>query len=194
MFKHLFLMGFMMGALSACGQSTIRSGSSLQVDAQTSVLVLGMSPNYRIHLLRGQIADGTWVRPTLDVPEVNAFPDENGYIVVKLKPTTEAEKLGVSLVFPGGVPYGPCQGYQNPIFTLPPGTITYVGDLHYTFDGSTLHYSVSSDAKKARAYLASKYQSNGPVEVRLMEVMKVRSGLCHQKTTTIPIFIPAGRR
>jgi hypothetical protein len=195
MLKRLLFTGCVAALLNACGiKESVRSGSDLQADAASSVLVLGVRPNYRIHLLRGKIVDHTWVRPIIDTPEVNIFPGVEGYVVVKVKPTTDAEKLGVSLIFPNGLPYGPCANYKNPVFTLRPGTVTYVGDIDYELVGDELRFTTSLDAKRARTYLASKYPTMGPFEVHPMDVMNVDSGLCRQTRTTIPVFIPSIRR
>lgn len=193
MFKYSLAIVLMATMLSACGQRSIRPGSSLQVDAKSSVLVFGMQPNSRIHLIRGDIVDGVWERPFNDTPDVNAFPDEDGYIVVKLRATKATEKLAVSLVFPDGKPYGPCDGNQSPTFTLLPGKITYAGDLKYRVDGAKLSFSISSDVEKAHAYVASRFQEVGSFEFHPMEVMKVLNGPCGPKTMIIPIYLPRGR-
>ena len=129
-----------------------------------------------------------------DSAEVNTLPDDGGYIVVKVKPTTNTEKLGILRIFPGFHPYGPCQGYENPVFTLRSGTVTYVGDLSYYYDGSQLRFSISSNVEKARAYLTSKYSSVGPFEFHPMELLTVMGGACHQNGLMAPILIPAMRR
>lgn len=191
--NRTFAVGLLACLLSACGQKNIQTGSTLRVDSRSSILVLGMRPNYRVALLHGRIADGVWVRPTIDTPEVNTTPNDDGYIVVKVEPTTDTDKLGVSLILVGGRLYGPCAGYRNPIFTVPPGTITYVGDINYNFDGSRLRFSTSADVQKARAHIAAKYSASAPFEFHPMQVLEVRSGLCNRKTVMIPIFLPSVR-
>jgi len=179
----LFLVG--------CGiRENIRPGSALELDNESAVLIMEFSPNYRIHLIRGPIEDDVWERPVVDVPEVNLFPD-NGYLIVKLKPTAASESFGISLIFPGkGRPYGPCQDSIAPTFGLKGGAVNYVGDLSYTFDGSSLHYEYSLDESKARNFLKANYPGYvESLQVRPIKLMKVRSKICDRRTTTIPIYI-----
>jgi len=180
--------------LSACGiSSNIKPDEKLLLDDRSAVLFLGVTPAYRIHLLRGKVKNNVWKRPNVDVPEINITP-ESGYIFVKVEPTTPEESLGVSLIFPGGQTYGPCQDSIAPIFTLNPGIINYVGDLHYSLSGSQLRYSYTVDEDKAREYLRKNYPGTElQVTTTPMVQMKVDSSLCSPKSITIPIFIPRGR-
>ena len=129
-------------------------------------------------------------RPIVDTPEVNITPD-SGYIFVKVKPTTGEKRLGVSLVFPEGHIYGPCQDSIAPIFTLKPGTVSYVGDLRYFFNGKELSYDYIIDENKAKAFLRDNYPNFEAAMTTIpMEPMKVKSTLCDPKTITIPIYVP----
>lgn len=177
-------------ALVGCGiRQNIRHGESLQLDNESAVLFLGVAPGYRIHLLRGTVTDDVWTRPAVDVPEVNLTP-EAGYIFVKVKPTTPDKRLGVSLIFPEGKPYGPCQGSTAPVFTVKAGTITYVGDLRYQFAAGQLRYDYTVDEEKARSFLKASYPGLGSAMTTIpMVPMKVNSSFCDPKTVTIPIYI-----
>ncbi len=178
--------------LAGCGiRENIRPGSTLEVDNESAVLVMGLSPNYRFHLIRGPIKDNVWERPAVDVPEVNLFPD-NGYLIVKLKPTAATESFSFSLIFPEkGRPYGPCQDSTAPTFDLKGGAVNYVGDLRYTFDGSSLRYEYSLDETKARTFLNTNYPGYvDSLQVKPIKLMKVKSTICDQRTITVPIFIP----
>lgn len=195
MYKRIVVIGLVAAMLGACGRGNVRASDGLQVDADSALLVLGVNHHYLVQMTRGPIVGNTWTLPWRNAAVVDTFPDESGYIVVKVKPTTDAEKLGLSRVFPDLLhPYGPCQGYKTPVFTLRAGTITYAGDLDYNFDGSQLRFSVTSDVEKARAYLKSKYSNAEPLEFRPMELLTVNSGFCQTKTLMVPIFIPATRR
>jgi len=178
-------------SLAGCGiRENIRPGAALEVDNESAVLVMGFSPNYRIHLIRGPIEDDVWERPVVDVPEVNLFPSD-GYLIVKLKPTAATERFGISLIFPErGRPYGPCQDSIAPAFGLKGGAVNYVGDLSYAFDGSSLRYEYSLDEGKARSFLKANYPGYvESLQVQPMKLMKVRSKICDQRSTTIPIHI-----
>jgi hypothetical protein len=179
-------------SLFGCGASNIRSGSSLDLDDNSAFLLLGMTPEYRIHLLHGSIEGSVWVRPKLDVPEVNTFP-ENGYILVKVKPTTPTDRMSVSIVFPEkrGQGHGPCMNSIAPTFELEPGAITYVGHLEYLFDGQQLRYTSKIDEDAAKAFLKANYPGYaGAFHSRPMTQMKVNSHFCDPRTITIPIYIP----
>lgn len=176
--------------LVGCGtRQNIRHGESLQLDNDSAVLFLGVDPGYRIHLLRGAVADNVWTRPSVDVPEVNLAP-EAGYIFVKVKPTTAEKRLGVSLLFPEGKAFGPCQDSIAPVFTVKAGTITYVGDLQYQFNSGKLRYDYVVDEEKARSFLKTNYPGLGSMMTTIpMVPMKVNSNFCDPKTVTIPIYI-----
>ena len=182
-------------AAGGCGvSSNIKRGESPGLDNESAVLFLGVTPAYRVHLLRGDVANDVWERPTVDTPEVNITP-ESGYIFVKVKPTTDAKRLGVSLVFPEGRTFGPCQDSIAPIFTLKPGTISYVGDLQYTFSGGQLRYDYTVDEGKARAFLRANYPNSEVSMTTIpMTPMRVKSTLCDSRTITIPIYMPSSRR
>lgn len=172
--------------ISACGTSkNIQVGSNPELDADTGILVFGLSPNYRVHLTRGSTENNTWNRPGFDVPEINLYP-ENGYIVVKARRTGESQALGVSLIFPEERPYGPCQGGDSPTFVIMPGVVNYAGDLNYVFDDAGLRFTHSLDEKKARAFLGENYPKfTDKLVIRPMTIMKTNSNLCTSKTITI---------
>ncbi len=172
--------------ISACGTTkNIQVGSNPELDAKTGILVFGLSPNYRIHLTRGSTKNNIWNRPHLDVPEINLYP-EKGYIVVKAKRTGESQALGVSLIFPEGKTYGPCQGSDSPTFVVMPGVVNYVGDLNYTFDDSGLGFTHTLDEKKVRIFLDESYPKfTDKLVVQPMTIMKTNSTLCTPKTITI---------
>jgi hypothetical protein len=182
-------------ATGGCGISgNIKRGESLGLDNESAVLLVGVTPAYRVHLLRGDVANDVWERPTIDTPEVNIVP-ESGYIFVKVKPTTEAKRLGVSLVFPEGRMFGPCQDSIAPIFMLKPGTINYVGDLKYTFSGGRLRYDYTVDEDKAKAFLRTNHpNSEASMTTVPMTPMRVKSTFCDSRTITIPIYVPRPRR
>ena len=95
----------LLGLLSACGvRQNLRPDEPVQLSGTEAILLMGMQPaGYRIHLLRGKVEEGHWVRPTVDVPEVN-IEAEAGFIMVKVAPTfwTVSSYLRV-LTIPAGV-------------------------------------------------------------------------------------------
>jgi hypothetical protein len=183
-------------AVAGCGiRSNIKPGESLRLDSETAVLLLGITPAYKVVLLRGEVANNVWERPIVDTPEINMVP-ESGYIFVKVKPTIETNRLGVSMVIPESRRlFGPCQDSIAPIFTLKPGTINYVGDLQYTYSGGQLRYDYTVNEDRAKAFLRANYPN---LEASMTSVpmtpMKVKSTFCNPGTLTVPIYLPRSRR
>jgi hypothetical protein len=180
--------------LTACGtMRNIQKGSALEVDDNSAVMVLGVTPRIRIHLLRGAIEGDYWVMPNFDVPEVNLFP-EDGYIVVRSKPTTTTERFGVSSVFPGGGAYGPCRDSLGPTFVLRGGAVNYLGELRYSFDGAVVRHEHSVDEAKVRSFLNANYPGYSErLVIYPVTKMKVKSNRrCYQaKTSTTAPTPPA---
>lgn len=182
--------------LAGCGTtSNIPSGSSISLDQSSSVLMLRVTPQYRIHLLRGKIEGNSWVRPTLDVPEVNITPGPDGYIFVKLNANRPGERLGVSLVFPEGKTYGPCRGSIGATFDLEPAAITYVGELSYEFDGRELQYRHDMDERGAKNFVERNLgERHPPLKLLPMVPMEVQTNFCDPKGPIyIPIYVPRAR-
>lgn len=180
--------------LAGCGtMANIAPGSTFSADDNSAVLVLGLTPRYRIHLLRGSIENGMWVRPNIDVPEINLFP-ENGYVILKVRPTTPTEPLGLSLIFPGNGIYGPCQDSSSPIFIAKAGAVNYVGELSYSFDGSKLKFEHTLEEEKVRQFLRVSYPGfEERLVIQPLRHMKVKTSRCDPRTTTIPLYIPSRR-
>jgi hypothetical protein len=179
--------------LTGCGiSSNLKSdGRAVRIAPNESVLLLGLDPNMRVHLLRGKSQYGFWNRPNIDVPEVNLFP-EQGFVTVKVPATAADELLGVSLVFPGGRAYGPCDGDKTPVFALKGGAVTYVGNLSYSTSGGSLSFSDKVDESAARAFLGENHPALAAQMVtQPLKLMAVHSNLCSQGTAYIPIYIPS---
>lgn len=178
--------------LVGCGTtSNIVPGSNIFSDQSSSFLLLRVDPQYRIHLLRGKVDGQYWVRPRLDIPEINIIPGPDGYIFVKLKTNASDERLGVSLIFPDGKPYAPCGGSVGATFDLRPSAITYVGELLYEFDGKRLYYRHQMDELDARNYLERNFGSrHSLVEVVPMVPMIVKYFCQPWEATLVPIYLP----
>lgn len=168
---------------SACGvRENIRPDSPPQLQAESALILLGLDPSSRIHLLRGAAENGAWHRPIIDTPEVNAFP-EDGYIFVKVKPTAPSERLGISLVFPNGRPYTPCTGAVLPTWALKPGVVNYLGELTVTVDDrGELRFSYALHEHRARAFLDASYPGYVDYfETQPATPMTVKGGICRLK-------------
>lgn len=166
--------------LSGCGvTSNIASGTRVPLGENSGVLLLGVKPAYRIQIVRSDVSSGAWIHPFADVPEVNLAPDANGYIFVKVKPTAPNERLGISVIFPEGQPYGPCEGAVWPTFEIKAGSINYVGELLFNYDGKNLTYSYGLDEARARQYMASKFPNDAEkLTVIPMVPMLIHTNVC----------------
>lgn len=165
--------------ITACGTTkNIQVGSNPKLDANTGILVLGLSPNYIINLTRGKTENNTWDRSQIDVAELCLKP-EKGYIVVLARRTDESQALGVSLILPEKGMYGPCQGANSPTFIIKPGVVNYAGDLTYTLDDIGMSFTHTIDEKKVRAFLDENYPKfTEKLIVQPMTIMKTNSTLC----------------
>jgi hypothetical protein len=142
--------------LYACGVQNIRPDSPPQLQADSAILLLGMTPKWRIQLFRGEVENDAWSISGLAAAEVNTVP-ENGYVIVKTKPTALSEVMGVSRVFPSFMPYMPCKGSKAPTFALMAGAVNYVGDLDFEVINGELRWSYSTNVEKAKQFLAANY-------------------------------------
>jgi len=184
-------------ALGGCGTlKNVDRNSDVRLSESEAILVLGVNPRYRVHLVHGSVTDDVWRRPFNDVPEANLFP-EDGYIVVKLKVQPAGERWAVPSVMPegiGGGLYVPCNDSMVPTFTLHGGTVNYVGGIDYQLTGKRLTFSVSSDEKAAREFIASHYPRFAALHVSTLTPLKVKTTVCDPKVITVPIYLPAPRR
>ena len=180
-------------SLSACGAKNIRPNSGMQLQDDSAVLLLGMTPNWRIQMFRTHVEDdGTIASPSqLQSVEINTFPD-NGYVIVKVKPTAASERISVEAVFPGMIPYMPCEDSRKPTFVLQAGKVNYVGDLDFTMVDGTPHYSSTSNPEKAQQFLTTYYpQYVSAFESHPMAQLNAHKGRCGN--VTFPLVIPIYR-
>ena len=146
------LILLLLSALSACSPIKPLSIDDSIADSDT-IIVIGISPKYRVHINEGIQSKGHWKIGKL---ALNAWP-ENGYIVAKVPPKGPGEKYGLTMILPEGIgaftpSYTACNGTETFTFEAPEGATSYVG--HITFrlaNGSMqllLQYKLI-DAKKA---------------------------------------------
>ncbi|WP_129775203.1 hypothetical protein [Peristeroidobacter soli] len=192
--KRILSVVLLLLTVSACGVSNIKSDSSVRLRSDEAILLLGFRPESRIHLVRGPVHDNTWRRPRLDVPEVNAFP-EQGYVFVKVKATRPEERLGVSLIFPTTRTYfGPCRDSVSPTFEAKPGVVNYVGDLAYTMEDGTMRLQFAMDEQSAQQFVRENHPRLGlQLTTQPMTPMKADSHLCDPKSGTYTIYVSIPR-
>jgi hypothetical protein len=123
-----------------------------------AIIVLGVSPRYRVHISKGDRVADKWNRDQI-MTKLNVFP-EDGYVVAKLPARSGTSNYGVAGILPegiGGKLFMPCQGKRTLTFDAPRGKVVYVGEIKFVEDGSNFHYEVSSNFEAARAYLKARY-------------------------------------
>ena len=125
---------------------------------QDSIIVLGVSPRYRVHIFDGERAGEKWNRNQV-MTTLNVYP-ENGYIVAKVSPRSGSLNYGIGGILPegiGGKLFIPCMGRKTITFDAPGGKVIYVGNITFVHSDATVRYEASSDFDAARAHLRSYY-------------------------------------
>jgi hypothetical protein len=125
---------------------------------EETIVVLGVSPRYRVHIFKGERVGQKWKRDPI-MARLNTFPEE-GYIVAKLPARTGDENYGVGGILPeglGGKLFAPCRGQKTMIFSASRGKVVYVGDIKFVNDGSKVRYETSSNFEAARSHLSTYY-------------------------------------
>jgi hypothetical protein len=123
-----------------------------------SIIVLGVSPRYRVHIFEGERVGEKWNRDEVMV-KLNVYP-ENGYIVAKLSPRSGRLNYGIGGILPegiGGQLFHPCQGRRTMTFDAPEGKVVYVGDVTFVHSDKAVRYEASSNFAAAREHLRSHY-------------------------------------
>ncbi len=124
----------------------------------SAIVVLGVSPRYRVHIFEGDRVGDKWSRDTV-MTKLNVFP-EDGYIVAKLPARTGTANYGIGAVLPqgiGGKVFLPCKGQRTLTFDAPSGKVVYIGDIKLAEIGPQVRYEASSDFEAARAHVKARY-------------------------------------
>jgi hypothetical protein len=159
---------------------------------EESVIVLGISPRFRVHIFDGEKTGDKWIRDVIIV-KLNVFP-EDGYIVAKVPPKSGTQNYGIGGLLPEGLGlsprmFSPCQGQSTLTFDAPAGKVVYVGDIRFVDKGSSVMFESSYDMEAARAHMRKHFPlladklTPGIVESRVLA--NVQCG-----GSPIPIFIP----
>ena len=145
--------------LSGCVSFTGLDPESNYSDVgEDAIVVLGVSPRYRVHIFKGDRVGDKWNRDQI-MTTLNVFP-EDGYVVAKLPARVGTSNYGVGGILPegiGGELFIPCQGKRTLTFDAPRGKVVYVGEIKFVAAGSKVQYEVSSDFESARAHLKARY-------------------------------------
>jgi hypothetical protein len=181
--------------LSSCGvRENIRPNSPLDLKSESAILFLGFTPKYKVALIRSPVEGGVWQQAVLHTPDVTTTP-ENGYILVKVRPTVASERMSVSLVVIDRKVYAPCPNSLGPTFALKPGVVNYLGDLSYAVDENhNLKYTYEVGEDRAKKFLREHYPGYIDLfETQPMIPMKIANSVCHPGAQFIPIVVPTRR-
>ena len=180
--------------LCSCGvRENIRPNSPLNL-SESAILFLGFTPKYKVALIRSPVEGGVWQQAVLHTPDVATSP-ENGYILVKVKPTVASERMSVSLIVIDRKVYAPCPNSIGPTFAVKPGVVNYLGDLSYTVDeNDNLKYTYEVGEDRAKEFLREHYPGYIDLfETQPMIPMKIANSVCHPGNQFVPIVVPTRR-
>lgn len=186
------------GTLSACiSMSGMNKDAAFSADSRQGLMIIGISPEYRIGAKRGEVTPSDFINSDLSVFQFNITP-EQGYIVTPASPTSGSQAYAVLQALPSGFT-GPaftaCDGLNAPTFEVKAGEIVYAGDFEYQQSGSRLRVVHSHDLDKAAAHLRRNYpQVRGTPRYVEPVWRTVKRMPCSNPTTLyIPVFVPARR-
>lgn len=123
-----------------------------------SIIVMGVSPAYRVHIFEGERVGDKWKRDII-ATKLNVYPVD-GYIVARVPARTGAENYGIGGILPdgiGGKLFIPCIGRKSLTFDAPAGKVVYIGDVTLAATGRGIGYNATSDIEAARAHLKARF-------------------------------------
>jgi hypothetical protein len=167
--------------LAACGvTANLPVGQPVRIDKDEAVLVLGVRPDYKLHIVYGyRVSDTVWEIDVPDIPQANLGPS-GGYIVIRLAPTHSGVEYGVSLAQDLRVD-GPllfaCKGSNTIAFALPAGQATYVGELLFSETDAGVLARLTVDPQRAQRYLAQAYPTLPKLRVLAAREKRVSNAL-----------------
>ncbi|GAA5445178.1 hypothetical protein Misp06_03375 [Microbulbifer sp. NBRC 101763] len=186
---RLIVVTLFITALSGCiSFSNMSKDSSYSDLGEDSVIILGIKPDFRVHIYKGEELDYGWEMNNVAVT-LNTFP-EGGYIVAKLSPRSDGINYGVGGVLPegiGGQLYMPCGGKETMTFEAPAGKVVYVGSLEFVGSNGSKSFKVTNDFDDAKKYLEQEYPSfSKHLEYSEPAILKVANISC-TRTIYIPV-------
>jgi hypothetical protein len=190
----LLLPAIAFSLLSGCvTTSNLATGNgSASVDMSESVVIIGVTPRYRVALVKGTPHGDSWSRDHSSVATTNTYPDD-GYIVVKIPARSGTGSYGVGQILPEGIggfapQYVPCTGHTLVTFEAPAGKVTYVGDIQFSINGQTARYQYSHNLEQARRFLSSKYPAlAAKVEGQDARLLTMDNTNCGPATLSVPV-------
>jgi hypothetical protein len=147
-------------ALAGCiAMQNIEGDTKFTASSPGAIVVIGVSPAYRIGVKRGTVTPATFQNSELRVFDFNAAPVD-GYVVASVPVTAADESFAITQVWSGGFgekPFMPCDGRGTMTFKTRPGEVLYLGDYRYSPAQKQLQIEYRQDLEKARAYMRQRY-------------------------------------
>lgn len=162
MFRATVVLSVCFLLMSCATTGNLDSNYELKERNPESVLILGVNQqrDYRIALNHGTIESERLGCHGLPIPDVNVVP-KDGFIVVKLPPTDINKRYVVGGVVLNGtiLAWLPRDGHLNPVITVPPHSVVYVGTLDVVDDSKTDQLTIreSFDFESARTFMNGNY-------------------------------------
>ncbi|MEK7943113.1 hypothetical protein WKR98_00105 [Pigmentiphaga sp. YJ18] len=157
-----------------------------------AVVIMGVSPAYRIAVKPGVVTPTTFQNSDWRVGEFNVRP-ENGYIVARVSANQPSEAhaivqvLGEGLIGPA---FRPCNGQDVITFQAKPGEVLYLGDFQYLISEKKLMFARSERLEQAQAYLKASYPQIAP-DAKVAQLMsRTMTGYTCNQTLHLAIPVP----
>ena len=186
-------------ATAACvTHGNVPRGTSLSDLGGDSVVVMGVTPRYRVEIGKSFAADDKLEISVWPPEALSSYP-EGGYIVGRVSARTGRELHHLAAILPEG--YGlfarqfmPCNGEETATFEAPPGKVIYVGDVTFSEVNEKLAVRYSSNPEAARQYLAEAYpELVTSFESQPFVLRTISNRGCDPTHITVPIYLPKSK-
>lgn len=194
----LLIVVMMLNSCVVGTQTMTKDINSISSLSNQTILVIGMSQQYRVQIIRGTKTKGGWASSESAMSTaiaVNTFP-KDGFIIARVPGNTADEVYGLTAIMPEGIgPFTPyfkaCKGNITPVFMAPPGKIVYVGQLVMSYNGGFFHVheaaSLSLDEVKNRLKARFPNVASG-LQMEPMRMERLTKALC--VSPTIHLSVP----
>ena len=181
--------------LSSCiAMSNLKSDDAV-INSNEGIIILAVEPKIRVMFKRGKIENESFIHSYNVSASANVFPDDKGYIVLKLPALKDNQKYAITQLLPNGLlgkAMRPCNGASTFAFNVIPGEIAYLGDIKYELTESEMHAHYSMDAERAIRYLKERYPDfSEKLVTKEADFINVKNLGCKIPGLIIPIYIPS---
>lgn len=187
--KNVSLVPFLALLVGCATTSNLNSNYTLNNLGTQSVVVLGVQPDYRVRVDEGNLENGAFKFNSFASGKFSVTPVD-GYIIATLDATPEDKRYAITYIFDTHHlmthAYTPCAN-TTPTFSVPPGSVVYLGNYTFNESADGLSRAVSYDEKSVKAYLDQHYP--GLASLPFISQHAVDMHVIGEPCGT-PIFIP----